>query len=258
MSKPKILFFDLETCPDPREIYRRIPTIGAWPGRTFKADIQTIISFGYKFEGDKRARIINAWDFPNWKKNRNDDSALLRAACKIINTADQIVGHNSRRFDWKVLQTRLAANSLPALSIINHVDTMVVAKNKLSLYSNSLDSVSKFLGVADEKMHIQNKWDLWVKIAYKEETKKDLKLMADYCKMDVEVLQQVYDKLRPHHTNAISQQPFYKDLVCPSCASDELIGNGFRMTTKGRVHRLRCNSCGTSLTVDAKGKGKKI
>lgn len=246
---PKRLFFDLETLPEAKEIYRRIPSIGLWNGRTWKADIQSVICFGYKWEHESRPKIINAWDFGNWKKNRADDSKLLKEASKIILQADEVVTHNGKRFDWKVLQTRLAMHGLPSMPKIPHVDTLTVAKNRLSLYSNSLAEVAKFYKVSN-KMHIQDKWDLWVRLAYKEESKKDLKLMADYCKMDVEVLEQIYNKLRPHLTGAVNYNLYSANRgVCPSCGSYNLHKNGTRATRSKLVQRLRCADCGTGISI---------
>lgn len=257
-KKPKVLFFDLETLPNPIAMYERLPSLGAWEGRTFKTELHTIINFGYKWEHEARPKIINGWDFKTqWKKDRFNDKFLLEAASKLILEADQVVTHNGKQFDWKAMQTRLAFHGLPALPKINHVDTKVVAKQKLSLYSNSLADVAKFFKL-DDKMTFNNKWGLWVRIAYGKESKKDLKLMSDYCKMDVEVLHQVYNKLRPHHNGSVSAQLFEEGTVCPSCGGAHLIGNGQRMTTKGPVQRLRCSDCGTSVTVDAKGKAKRL
>ena len=136
-KKPKILFFDLETLPNHMEIYKRLPGFGDWPGRGFKTELHSIISFGYMFEGDAKAKIINGWDFQTaWKKDRFNDKPLLEAASKLILQADQVVTHNGKQFDWKAMQTRLAKHGLPALPKVPHVDTKVVAKSKLSLYSN--------------------------------------------------------------------------------------------------------------------------
>lgn len=257
MKKPRILFFDLETLPDPVEMYRRLPSLGAWEGRTFKTELHTVINFGYKFEGDKKARIVNGWDFKGWKKDRFNDYELVKAAAEIIETADQVVTHNGKQFDWKALQTRLGKHGLPALSKIPHVDTKVVAKSKLSLYSNSLADVAKFFK-CDNKMSFSNKWDLWVRIAYGQETQKDLKLMADYCKMDVEVLQQVYHKLNPHHSGGVNMNWYYEDTVCPSCSSQKFVSKGVRMSKSGEKQRFLCNDCGTSFTVDKKQKSKRL
>lgn len=253
MKKPKIVIWDLETLPDPESIYDVIPSIGAWPGRTFKAELQTILTFGYKIHGEKEAHTINGWDFKKaWDKNRFDDSAVVSMAYEILKDADEIVTHNGKQFDVKVLNTRLAYYGMPPLPKIQHVDTKVAAK-KLSLYSNSLANVAKFFGV-DDKMTFSNKWSLWKRIAFYKSTRKDLKLMSDYCKQDVNTLEQVYVKLRPYHgNNSVNKNFFTEDRVCPTCGSNKLHKHGFKRSRTIEYQRYLCQDCGSVSQQNKKG-----
>jgi DNA polymerase elongation subunit (family B) len=133
MKKPRILYFDIETLPDPKEVYRRLPSIGQWPGRTLKGELGAIISFGYMFEGDKKPRAINAWDFPNWETNRWDDSEVCKAIYALFEEADEIVSHNGKRFDSKFIQTRFMKHRISAPPKVKHVDTIQVLKANRSL-----------------------------------------------------------------------------------------------------------------------------
>lgn len=243
-KKPKIVIWDLETLPNPEAVYDRLPSIGAWPGRTFKAELHTILSFGYKLYGDKEASCINTWDLGS---NNSDDSALVQMAYDILHDADEIVTHNGKQFDVKVLNTRLLHYGMPPLPKINHVDTKLVAKSGLSLYSNSLADVAKFFNVED-KMHWGNKWATWKRFAFNRETKEDRTIMDTYCKQDVEVLEQVYEKLMPFHGNKSVNKNVWVDSdkkACPTCGNDDLISNG-RRVAGGKVYkRLLCTKCGS-------------
>lgn len=254
MKEPKIVVWDLETMPDARQIYRRIPSIGAWPGRTFKAELQTIISFGYKIHGQEEAKCVNAWDFKDhWNQDRHDDSALVQFIYDMLHDADQIVTHNGKQFDIKVLNTRLAKYGMPPIAKdIIHVDTKQSAK-KLSLYSNSLAEVAKFFG-CDDKMTFGSKWSLWERIAFKDESKEDLKLMSDYCKQDVETLDQIYLKLMPYHSRTVNRNQFDERGVCPSCGNPDLIKHGFKRTKTNLKQRYLCTSCGSTSQQDTKGR----
>lgn len=246
MSEPKIVIWDLETLPDPEAVYDRLPSIGAWPGRTFKAELHTILSFGYKIYGDKEAKCINAWEVGN---SPSDDSAIVQMAYDILHDADEIVTHNGKSFDLKVLNTRLMYYGMPPLDTkIKHVDTKQVLKGKLSLYSNSLKDAAKFFDV-DDKMHWADKWSTWKRFAFGRETEEDRVTMDLYCKQDVEVLEQIWLKTRPFHgTNSVNKQQWRKDiaLVCSTCGSDNIHRNGTRRSTKYRYRRYLCNQCGTS------------
>lgn len=250
MKDPKIVLFDLETLPDPEAVYDRLPSIGAWPGRTFKAELHTILCFGYKIYGQEEAHSINAWDVGF---NSADDSVVVQMAYDILHDADEIVTHNGKSFDLKVINTRLMYYGMPPLDPkIKHVDTKIVLKSKLSLYSNSLAEAAKFFGIED-KMHWGNKWATWKRFAFGRDTQQDRRIMDEYCKQDVEVLEQLYEKVRPFHgTGSVNKQQWYGDHACPSCGSENVHCNGTRRNTKTVYQRFLCNNCGTSF------KGEKI
>jgi len=258
MNKPKVVIFDLETLPDPREIYRRIPSIGNWPGRTFKAELQTIMCFGYKIEGEE-AKCINVWDYSD---DFHNDSALVSLASEILADADEIVTHNGKRFDVKVLNTRLAFWGLPPINKTKHVDTKQVCKSHLSLYSNSLAEAAKFFGIAN-KMTFSNKWGMWERLAFNDHTKEDLKVMTKYCIQDVEVTHQLYLKTKPFHgTQAVNRNLWVdgEKHVCNTCGCDKLIGHGTVPRTKGKVtQRWLCKACGSTCnTIIKKAKLKAV
>lgn len=250
MKKPKLVYWDLETLPQPRQVYDRLPSIGAWPGRTLKAELQTIMCFAYKIEGMKKAEVINVWDTSD---DIHDDSALISMAYDILIDADEIVTHNGKSFDMKHLNTGLLRWGMPPLPKINHLDTKILAKRGLGLYSNSLDAVSNFFEVG-QKIHWANKWSTWTKFAFGEDTKKDRDLMAKYAKMDVEVLQQVYKKLRPFATEAVNRNHFTDGKNCPTCGSKNIHRNGVRRSKTKTYQRYLCGDCGSTSRTDAKDK----
>lgn len=253
MNSPKILLWDLETLPDPQRVMQVFPSIGNWPGRTFKANISTIICFGYKWLGDKEASCINAWDVP--QDHPNDDGYLIHAAYEILKEADCLVTHNGKKFDLKVMNTHLIKYGLPPLHKIPHVDTKIVAK-RISLYSNRLGDVSKFLGGEDK---LENGgWDLWCRVQNGD--KKAQELMTSYCKQDVEVLEQVFLGLRPLMTNTeVPNYNLYAEdgtLRCPKCGSDKLTKHGVRRRVTGNRQRYLCGDCGS--TADVKINSKQL
>lgn len=251
-DKPKIVIWDLETLPDPEAVYDRLPSIGAWQGRTFKADLHTLLCFGYKIYGEEKAHSINAWELGD---SPDDEIPVLQFAYDVLHDADEIVTHNGRRFDLKFLNTRLMYYGMPPLdSKIKHVDTKVVLKSKLSLYSNSLSEAAKFFGII-EKMHWNDKWSTWKRFAFGRQTEADKVTMDTYCKQDVDVLEQLWLKTRPLHENSsVNKQQWRKDiaLACPICGSINIARNGTRRSKKYKYRRYLCGDCGSSF------KGSKI
>lgn len=254
-KKPKVVVFDIETLPNPRLVMERLPSIGNWPGRTLKGELSSILTFGYKIN-DQKAKTINAWEFPNWEFDRWDDSIMCEAITEILIDADEIAGHNSKRFDIKVIETRMKKHKMPRLPKISHVDTLTAAKN-LSLYSNRLDDVAKFLDV-DGKLK-NGGWPLWVKFMFGEDKAKDRKMMSDYCKQDVEATAQVYKELRPWHGNHSAHKSAImgsEEKACRICLSESLKSYGLRHKNGQACQRLQCNDCGTWSYRAKKGKIK--
>ena len=76
--------------------------------------------------------------------------------------------------------------------------------------------------------------------------------MDKYCKQDVEVLEQVFHKLRPFISNIPNYNLFTEARVCPSCGGHRLQKHGVRMTKTAKRQRYRCMDCGSTSTTDAR------
>lgn len=244
---PKIITFDLETLANMDQIMNVLPGLSAYPGLTLKASINSVICFGYKVLGEKKAQCVSAWDFPSaWKKDVNNDYHVVKKAKEILESADGIITHNGIRFDLKFLNSRLVYHGLTPIPKIPHIDTCSVAKSRLFLFNNRLNTVAKHLG-CELKME-NGGWGLWEKVLKRDP--KACATMTKYCKQDVEVTEEVFLKLRPMITNIPNHNLFgskpLNDVACPNCGSKHSHKNGTRMLTKGPVQRYCCNDCGTS------------
>lgn len=249
MKKPKIILWDIEILIDLQEFMKKV--METYDRATMKATISTLISFGYKELGDKKAKCINAWDYPDrWGKNINDDYEVVKAAGEILYNADGIITHYGSKFDLPFLNSRLLYHGLPTVPNIPHIDTCMVSRKRLFIHRNRLQTIANFLKLEGK---LENGgWQLWVDVMNRK--KKAQKLMDLYCKQDVEVLEQVYYKLRPLISNIPNYNLFNNtDWVCPSCGSYDLVKNGFHITKTMKYQRLRCKDCGTSCRTDAKG-----
>lgn len=239
------IIFDIETSPDAREIYKRLPSIGSWPGRTMKTQNHNIISIAYKQLGSKQTRVLSGWDLnEDWHVN---DQPLVSEMWHILQDATEVVTHNGIKFDWKAINMKLLKHDMPPLPKIKHVDTCTVARHTLSFYSNKLDDIADYLGVG-QKISWTNKWDLWYKIAFGEAAIKDLKLMERYNIQDVDLLEQVYLKLRPYIGNKCLNKNVIKDAnnpICHTCGSDNLKKWGMAPSGQGMYQRMLCLDCNT-------------
>ena len=229
-----------------------LPSLSDYPGLTLKASINSIICFGYKVWGEKEVNCINAWDFPSWKKDVNNDKELLKSLSEILNDADAVVTHNGRRFDWKFIQTRLSYHNLPPLPRIIHIDTCAVSKANLLMFNNRLNTLSKFL-TSEEKLE-NGGWQLWCDVLVRD--KKAMDLMERYCKQDVQALAAVFKKLLPY-INGIPNYNIFRASekeVCPTCGSTRIHKNGTVASKTAIRHRFRCMDCGSSSSKHSENK----
>lgn len=254
MKKPKIVTFDLETIWDINEwaCEERAFGMSAWEGRTLKADINSILCFGYQEHG-KAAKCVSAWDFKSaYKKNLNDDYEVCKAAYEVLKDAHAVVTHNGKRFDWKFLQTRLKRHKLPSLPKIIHIDTCSVARSEYSLFSNRLKDLAKFLGVSP-KISTGGR-QLWTRI-YRGDVKAQSE-MVRYCKQDVKTTTECALAMRDVIKNFPNSNLFNLDgLNCPTCGESALIKNGSLVTKTKIKQRYRCTSCGSSCVDSVKSVG---
>lgn len=244
MGKPRIVLFDIESLPNLKEIMKILPGIGDYPGLTLKASINSVICVGWKVYGEIGVNCLNAWDWKSrWRKDVNDDFALVRASYEVLRDADVVVTHNGKRFDWKFLQTRILLHGFAPLPKILHVDTCAESKKHLLMFNNRLNTLAKFFGSIEKKEN--GGWPLWVKVSNRDP--EAMQLMAEYCKQDVLSLEEIFKKLLP----VISQLPNHnlfeeKDqFVCARCGSNHITRQGKYVTKTKIANRYKCQDCGS-------------
>jgi DNA polymerase elongation subunit (family B) len=235
----KRLFFDIETSPN---------LVFSWNvghevriGHDNIVKERAIICICYKYEGSDKVYSLT-WD-------KGDDKKMLEKFASVINTADEVIGHNSDNFDIKWVRTRCIYHGIPMTHEIKSIDTLKAGRGKFRFNSNKLDYLGKYLGVG-EKMETGG-FDLWKDIILKN-SKKALTKMVSYCKQDVVLLEKVFQKLNPYipvKTNAAVM--FHRSAIaCPECLSENTAVNKHRITAAGiRYVGLQCKSCGKYFSV---------
>lgn len=241
----KRLFFDIETSPN----------IGFFWEAGYKKDIpydniikeRSIICICYKWEHSSKVYSIT-WD------SKQSDKAMIKAFIRIANDADELVGHNSDRFDLKWIRTRCLFHGIPMLPEYTTVDTLKISKGKFRFNSNRLDYVAKYLGVGAKNN--KSGFDLW-KGVLMDNNKKALKDMVDYCKNDVIILENVFKRLNDHvkqksHVGVIEGEYRWS---CPKCGGNENIQRSSeRVSASGVVSYYLVHDkgkCGHNYTVSA-------
>lgn len=239
MKAKKQLFFDIESAPN----------IGLFWQAGYKQTIpydniikeRAIICICYKWAGDKQVHSLT------WDKNQNDKK-MLENFIKILNQADEIIGHNSDKFDEPWIRTRCLYHGIPMFPNYISLDTLKKARAKFKFQSNTLNYIAGFLGLGTKK---STSFDLWKKIVL-EKDQKSLDYMVKYCQQDVILLEQVYNKLSPYITNKVHHGMINggEKCDCPECGSVKTRVNCTRISISGLKRiQLECKDCGKFHTV---------
>lgn len=140
----------------------------------------------WTFRGDDR-------QYRNRKDITDDGRLVVAIRDELERTADILVGHNSKLFDLKMLNARLAKiNERPYVPNW-HVDTMWIIRTHFRI-SSKLVNAQKFFNLADEKTPIT--WDNWQRAMSGDRAAMDE--VVEHCEQDVKVLAQAARHLRPY------------------------------------------------------------
>jgi len=239
MSQIKRLFFDIETSPNIGLFWEAGYKKTISPDNIIKE--RAIICICYKWEHEEEVHSLS------WDKNQNDKK-MLEQFVKVANEADELVGHNGDRFDLPWVRTRCLLHNIPMFPNYTTVDTLKVSRSKFKFNSNKLDYIAQILGIG-KKMHTG--FDLWKRIVL-DKDKEALDHMIEYCKGDVNLLEEVYHKLSayiPVKTHQGMLMGNGKE-SCPSCGSDQMKYNRKRISATGTMRvQFQCKKCGKYHTV---------
>lgn len=236
----KRLFYDIETSPN----------IGLFWQPSYKAVVtydniiqeRAVICICYKWEGE--SEVFGMW----W--DNGCDKQLLVDFMNVMDLADECVAHNGDNFDEKWIRTRCLKHRIPCSPKWNSLDTLKKARTHFRFNSNRLDYIGQFLTDGGK---METSYGLWKDILLKN-CEDSLNKMVEYCKRDVELLEEVYHIMRPyinHNTHAAVSVGYMK-WECPNCAGDMSLRKT-RTTKMGTIRRqLKCGDCGTYHTVSNK------
>lgn len=225
----KILFADLELSPNLGYSWG-----GKWEVNILDyAKEWQIISIGWKWEGGK-TQVVCMGDFPD-----KDDRRLVLKLYDLFQEADIIICHNGDSFDIKKAKTRFLFHGLPPTKQLITIDTKKIAKKYFSFNSNSLDDLGKHLGLG-RKVHHEG-FELWLKCM--SGNKSAWRRMKKYNAGDVDLLEKIYQKLRPWVSGHPNIALMNNGEGCPNCGNETFRSDGIRYTLKRKYRRLQCTKC---------------
>lgn len=242
MSKPpKIILYDLETLP------LVTATFSLYPDNIHHDNVLSdwsIISVCWKELGKPMIYQSSVLDDPKaFKEDVTNDMVVVKKIREVFEDAQIIIGHNSKKFDTKRLNSRLIVNGLdPLPSSIQQVDTLQEVKKVAAFSSNRLDYLGKLLLGEGKK---ETSKGLWLRVLKGD--KKAVKEMITYNKQDVQLLEDIYLKLRPYfkthpHLGVLHGED--RQHSCPKCGGTSLSNSKIRYTSAGvKKIQKQCNDC---------------
>lgn len=235
-KEAKILLFDIETSPSLAYVW------GIWQqdiSPEFLINDWFMLSWSAKwlYEKEIMSDVLTSEEVLN-----QDDKRICESIWKLLNEADIVIAHNGDKFDVKKLNARFLIHNIILPTPYITIDTLKHAKKTFALTRNTLDSIAELLGL-DGKIKTDRK--LWLDCM--KGKKEALKALQVYCDRDVELLEEVYLRLRPYmkgHPN-VNLYNENNEIKCASCASTDLIEDGVYSTSTTIYQAYRCNSCGS-------------
>jgi uncharacterized protein YprB with RNaseH-like and TPR domain len=169
---------------------------------------------------------------------------MLEQFTKVIEKADEVIGHNGDRFDIPWLRTRCLFHRLPFPTYIRSLDTLKKVRSMFNFQSNKLDYIASFLGFG-HKVDTGG-MELWDDIILRK-SKKSMKKMIEYCDHDVVLLEDVHRTIKSYikPNTHVGRHLGEGKSSCSCCGSTDtmLVKNVF--TATGTLKRkMKCKDCG--------------
>lgn len=237
-GKPKVLLYDIETAPILGHTWQLYETNVIAVERDWY-----MLAFAYKWLGEDKLHTRGLCDYPDYKPEAHSDKALCLELHSILDQADVVIGHNLDAFDNKKANARFVVHGLKPPAPSKTVDTLKIARKHFRFDSNKLDSLGQLLGLG-QKLPTGGV-QLWLDCMKGDAAA--WKRMKDYNGQDVELLEKVYNRLKPWATNHPDLSAFTNgsDHVCPTCQSTNLQRRGRYVKLTRQYQRYACQDCGS-------------
>lgn len=237
MSEPRVLIYDIENS----------PALG-WVWAKYQQDVNEfvqdpfILSFAYKWLGEKKVHAVAMPDFDLYKRDKRDDFRVVSELWHLFDEADVVVAHNGNRHDQGKARARFLYHQFDPPSPFREIDTLLVARRQFNFTANNLDELCRQLGIG--RKEFTGGFDLWLKCM--EGDPKAWATMIKYNKRDVVMLEELYLRLRPwmvNHPNlaVIAERP----KACPRCGSEKgMITRGhYKVNGVTKSTYFQCKDC---------------
>jgi len=252
-SKPRIIILDIEIT----------PSRGFYYGNTWQTNILEttehwiLFSYSWKVLGESKTHFVGITDFKGYKpvdpqKEFPDDYNICKSLNELLDSADIVIGHNSKNFDIKKSNLRFSYHGLPVPSHYEQIDTKVLMKQSMSADSNSLDNLGKFYRIGQKDGAQGPIWQ-----DYLRGDKKAAKMLQNYNNQDILLTEKLYMWIRKWSTTHVNMAKYNKDtdVACTKCGSKDYQKRGWKPAAKMWYQTIWCKQCHSHSRV---GKGQQV
>ncbi len=232
---PKVLLFDIETAPLLGYIWK------LWKNDVSINQIVSdyfVLTWSAKWLFDDK---ILSNRLTGKEALKQDDSRIVANLYDLLNEADIVIAHNATGFDIPKMNARFVIHGLPPTSPYQIIDTLKVAQREFGFSSNKLDYLCKLFGI---ECKLETSFELWASCMKGDE--QALRYMEQYNRHDVEMLEELYLKMRGWIKSHPNLQLYMEAdaYVCPNCGGTHLKENGYYYTQTGKFQAFSCLNCG--------------
>lgn len=229
----RVLVYDIECSPI---------VAYTWDLKPYRLPIDNIVEnprilcIGAQWLGEKRVQLYSEW--------QHGREGMLENIHRLFSEADVVAGFNSKSFDTPWVLGELAREGHMPPAPFSQVDLYREARSSWRWPSMRLQYVAESLGLGS-KMSTGG-FGLWRAVLAGDE--KAQAKMGRYCKQDVRLTAELYEKMLPWLKTAPNQALYADDeadvLSCPKCESTDVTRQGYSYTKLGKYLQLRCKACG--------------
>lgn len=234
--KARRLVLDIETSPYEIETWQ---TYEASVLR-FKKYAQ-IISFAWKWVGEKQVYAVALPDFPGYKPGKENDRKLVEFIVSLLDKADVVIYQNGDKFDRRRINSRCYFHNIPPPSFYRTVDTVKNSRRYFDHPSHKLDEKAKYGGFG-RKMSTGG-YELWTECMAGNMAA--WRKMKKYNKHDVVLCEADYLRMLPWIDNHPNMN-IYNDtrMACRFCGGNNMvISKHFKTKSTGRQTQYKCKDC---------------
>lgn len=237
MNRPapdsRLLVIDIETRPLLGYVWG---TFNQNLGPSQVVDWGGMMCFAAKWDGDDDVMFHAEWE-------RGGKDRMLRAALRLLDEADAVVGWNSARFDVRWIKGELHRYGMRKPTPFKSIDLMREQKREMFLYSNKLESRRRWLG-KDGKVDTGG-FGLWR--GCMDGDRESRALMEEYNRADVLITQEEFDTMRQGGwLKGLPNASIHGGHCCPACGSEKLQAHKPYEAQTRRYALWVCQDCGTA------------